>query len=122
MANNKKVNNFSLNLVGIQAILSNHGWVYYFDQVLQLLSVNFSLIAKISGAVHVCTKVRLENDWNSKQMITEGDAAIPLETTRLAFRNQEKSKQRSAITGFQLSFCFHIVGFSELFSMKSIKN
>ena len=30
-------------------------------------------------------------------MITEGDAAIPLETTRRAFRNQEKSKQRSAI-------------------------
>ena len=97
MANNKKVNNFSLNLVGIQAILSNHGWVYYFDQVLQLLSVNFSLIAKISGAVHVCTKVRLENDWNSKQMITEGDAAIPLGTTLHAFRNQEKTKQRSTI-------------------------
>ena len=97
MANNKKVNNFSLNLVGIRAILSNHGWVYYFDQVLQLLSVNFSLIAKISGAVHVCTKVRLENDWNSKQMITEGEATIPLVTTRRAFRNQEKSKQRSAI-------------------------
>ena len=30
-------------------------------------------------------------------MITEGEAAIPLETTRCAFRNQEKSKQRSAI-------------------------
>jgi len=30
-------------------------------------------------------------------MITEGDAAIPLETIRRAFRNQEKSKQRSAI-------------------------
>ena len=30
-------------------------------------------------------------------MITEGDAAIPLETTRRAFGNQEKSKQRSAI-------------------------
>ena len=30
-------------------------------------------------------------------MITEGEAAIPLETTRCAFRNQEKLKQRSAI-------------------------
>ena len=30
-------------------------------------------------------------------MITEGGAAIPLETTRRAFRNQEKSKQKSAI-------------------------
>ena len=43
------------------------------------------------------SKVHLENVWTSKQMITEGDAAIPLETTRRAFRNQEQSKQRSAI-------------------------
>ena len=28
-------------------------------------------------------------------MITEGEAAIPLETTRRAFRNQSQSKQRS---------------------------
>ena len=42
-------------------------------------------------------KVLLENGWNSKRMITEGDTAIPLETTRRAFPNQEKSKQRSAI-------------------------
>ena len=42
-------------------------------------------------------KVHLEKGWNSKRMITEGEAAIPLETTRCAFRNQEKSKQRSAI-------------------------
>ena len=42
------------------------------------------------------TKVLLENGWNSKQMITEGDAAILLETARRAFGNQEKSKQRSA--------------------------
>ena len=41
-------------------------------------------------------KVLLENGWNSKQMITEGDAAILLETTWRAFRKQEKSKQRSA--------------------------
>ena len=43
------------------------------------------------------TKVLLENGWNSKQMITEGEAAIPLETTLHAFRNQEKTKQRSTI-------------------------
>ena len=30
-------------------------------------------------------------------MITEGEAAIPLETTQRAFGNQEESKQRSAI-------------------------
>ena len=30
-------------------------------------------------------------------MISRGEAAIPLETTRRAFGNQEKSKQRSAI-------------------------
>ena len=43
------------------------------------------------------TKVCLENGWNSKLMIMEGDAAILLETTRRAFRNQEQSKERSAI-------------------------
>ena len=40
-------------------------------------------------------KVLLENGWTSKRMITEGDAAILLETTRHAFGNQEKSKQIS---------------------------
>ena len=43
------------------------------------------------------TKVHLENGWNSKRMITEGEASIPLETTRRAIGNPEKSKQRSAI-------------------------
>ena len=43
-------------------------------------------------------KVLLKNGWNSKQMITEGEAAVPLETTLRAFRNQEKAKQRSIIT------------------------
>ena len=43
------------------------------------------------------SKVRLENGRNSKQMITEGEAAIPMETTLHAFRNQEKTKQRSTI-------------------------
>ena len=42
-------------------------------------------------------KVLLENGWNSRRLITEGDAAISLETTRRAFSNQEKSKQRLAI-------------------------
>ena len=41
--------------------------------------------------------VHLEDVWNSNQMITEGDAAITLETTRRAFRNQEQSKQRLGI-------------------------
>ena len=42
-------------------------------------------------------KVLLENGCNSKQMIMEGEAAISLETTLHAFRNQEKTKQRSNI-------------------------
>ena len=47
-------------------------------------------------------KVLLENGWNCKQMITESEAAIPLETTLHAFRNQEKTKQRSTIVNFVL--------------------
>ena len=47
--------------------------------------------------INLTTKVRLGNGWNSKQMITEGDTAILLETTLHAFRNQEKTKQRSTI-------------------------
>ena len=43
------------------------------------------------------SKVLLESGWNSKQMITEGEAAVPLETTLRAFRNQEKTKQRPTI-------------------------
>ena len=42
-------------------------------------------------------KVVLENGWNFKQMITEGEATIPLEMTLHAFRYQEKTKQRSTI-------------------------
>ena len=38
--------------------------------------------------------VYLENAWNSKQMITEGEFAILQETTRRAFGNQSQSKQR----------------------------
>ena len=48
-------------------------------------------------------KVCLENGWNSKQKITEGEAAIPLETTLHAFRNQEKTKQRSTIRESRLA-------------------
>ena len=35
-------------------------------------------------------------------MIAEGEAAIPLETTLHAFRNQEKTKQRSTIVSYYL--------------------
>ena len=39
------------------------------------------------------SKVLLENGWNSKQMITEGEAAIPLETTlRLPFTRENKTE------------------------------
>ena len=50
-----------------------------------------------SGIYEKLFKVLLIKGWNSKQMITEGEAAIPLETTLHAFRNQEKTKQRSTI-------------------------
>ena len=48
--------------------------------------------------------VYLENAWTSKQMITEGEAAILLETTRRAFRNQSQSKQRSTLLNTYLAF------------------
>ena len=35
---------------------------------------------------------QLKYIWNSKQLITEGEAAIPMEMTQHAFRNQEKTK------------------------------
>ena len=47
--------------------------------------------------IFIIVKVLLENGLNSKRMITEGGSAIPLKTTRRAFGNQEKSKQRSTI-------------------------
>ena len=53
-------------------------------------------------------KVLLENGWDSKQMITEGEAAIPLKTTLHAFRNQEKTK-------INYSFVFHKIKHSHLF-------
>ena len=53
-------------------------------------------------------------------MITEGEAAIPLETTLHAFRNQEKTKQRSSIQYYDegrtisgtIVYGIHIVFFS----------
>ena len=71
--------------------------------MLYLISVRISEIHLISlkflrVLTYIVVKVLLENVWNSKQMITEGEAAtIPLETTLHAFRNQEKTKQRSTI-------------------------
>ena len=50
------------------------------------------MTSKVSAHNH--SKVLLENGWNSKQMITEGEAVIPLETTLDAFRNQEKTKKK----------------------------
>ena len=41
--------------------------------------------------------VYLEKAWSSKQMITEGEPAILLETTQRAFRNLSQSKQRSSL-------------------------
>ena len=41
---------------------------------------------------HQSAKVLLENGWNSKKMITEGDATILLKTTRRAFGNQNKDQ------------------------------
>ena len=49
-------------------------------------------------------KVLLENGWNSKQMITVGEAAIPLKTTLHAFRDQEKTKQRPTTIDVLLIF------------------
>ena len=43
------------------------------------------------------TIIYLENAWTSNQMITEGEAAILLEMTRRAFRNQSQSKERSTL-------------------------
>ena len=51
-----------------------------------------SILFVIKNCLISITKVLLENGWNSKQMITEAEAAIPLETTLHAFRNQEKTK------------------------------
>ena len=46
---------------------------------------------------YIIAIVYLENAWTSNQMITEGEAAFLLETTRRAFRNQSQLKQRSTL-------------------------
>ena len=53
------------------------------------------------------TIVYLENAWSSKQMITEGEAAIPLETTRRAFRNQSQLKTKISFNSAQLLTFFY---------------
>ena len=65
----------------------------------------FSILPKIPANDIITTNstylnssiVYFENAWTSNQMITEGEAAILLETTRRAFRNQSQSKQRSTL-------------------------
>ena len=52
-------------------------------------------------------------------MITEGNTTIPLETTRRAFGNQEKSKQRSTIVYIKGQFPIEIKpNVHEIFFMK----
>ena len=65
--------------------------------------LNVSIVLEWRFYSIATAKVLLENGWNSKQMITEGEAAIPLKTTLHAFRNQEKTKQRSTIIGYARS-------------------
>ena len=61
------------------------------------ISKSFDILTpgcKIVGSLCMSIIAYLENAWNSKQMIIEGEAAIPLETTQRAFGNQSQSKQR----------------------------
>ena len=55
------------------------------------------------------TIVYLENAWAIFSMITEGEAAILLETTQRAFRNQSQSKQRSTIAICGLDMVSNVV-------------
>ena len=57
-------------------------------------------------------------------MITEGEAAILLETTQRAFRNQSQSKQRSTLVVeniYLLRFKAHTVFFLRCVFIKSLK-
>ena len=56
--------------------------------------LNVSIVLEWRFYSIATAKVLLENGWNSKQMITEGEAAILLETTRRAFCNHS---QRSTL-------------------------
>ena len=46
-------------------------------------------------------KIRIFDLKFFSKIIPLGEAAVPLETTRRAIGNQEKSKQRSAIVGLR---------------------
>ena len=69
------------------------------------------MLLTVDYAKMIAIKVLLENGWNSEQMITEGEAAIPLKKTLHAFRNQEKTKQRSTIviSGVSLRFINFVI-------------
>ena len=76
----------------LQAYLFLRFW-YFGLGVLYLkpCSQNITIVNRKFYVVKVC----LENGYNSKQMITEGEAAIPLETIWCAFvikRNQNKDQ------------------------------
>ena len=70
--------------------------------------VYFAFLVYFSYEIYVVVKVLLENGWISKQMIEEGETAIPLETALHAFRNQEKIKQRSTIMRFPCLLPYHL--------------
>ena len=55
-------------------------------------------------------------------MITEGEAAILLETTQRAFRNQSQSKQRSTLTKMETVNFGSFNGFCALFENESVNN
>ena len=75
-----------------------------------------SILFVIKNCLISITKVLLENGWNSKQMITEAEAAIPLETTRAP--PVIKRKQKSAIVeGFFFLFWNY---FEKLYGIKNL--
>ena len=66
------------------------------------LNFHFSKVLELEIMTAIHPIVYLENAWTSNQMITEGEAAILLETTRRAFRNQSQSKQRSTLANLNI--------------------
>jgi len=54
-------------------------------------------------------------------MITVGEAAIPLETTRRAFRNQSQSKQRSTLVLHYLKKLGVLLNSSKIISDRKIE-
>ena len=81
----------------MKAAIQNTTLLYFLKEILTMGLFLFSIVYL------TIPKVLLENGWNSRQMITEGEAVIPLETTLHAFRNREKTKQRSTI--ITIMFC-----------------